>query len=1042
MLRKISHLFAAGMLIMTAATGLADPQHVTTVEGISEYRLPNGVQVLLFPDPSKPQVTVNMTVFVGSRHEGYGEAGMAHLLEHMLFKGTPKFPQIPKVLKDHGADFNGTTWLDRTNYYETLPASKENLEFAIALEADRLVNSYVKNEDLQSEMTVVRNEFERGENSPSSVLGQRIMSAAYDWHNYGKSTIGNRADIERVPIDKLQAFYRKYYQPDNVMVIVAGSFDPDEALTLVNQYFGAIPAPQRKLDNTYTEEPAQDGDRLVVLNRVGDVGLAGALYHIPSGAHPDYVPIDVLEHILTSSPSGRLYKALVETKLAASVSGAAYALHDPGVLRFMAECSPGVNPKDVLGKMLEVIETIGDEGVTEEEVDRAKRYWMKVWEMSLTESSRMAIQLSDWAAQGDWRLIFLYRDRLEKVTPAQVNEMAKKYLVENNRTAGLFVPTSSSERVNIPATPDLAEMIGDYQGREAVATGEAFDVSPGNIEERTTRTTLASGIKAAFLPKKTRGESVILRLTLRYGDAESLKGLKTATEVLPSLMLRGTTHLTRQQIQDELDKNKARLTPDGSAGDATFEIETRREHLLATLEILRQVLREATLPTSELEIIRNSRLSQVEQNLTDPTELARVAVSRAINGEYPVDDVRYVPTVPELLQQWKDLKSEQITTVYQKFLNGTHGEVAVVGDFDPAEIQPVLEKIFAGWKSSYPVAHIPRSGDVDVPGERVRIETPDKENAIYLAGSVFPMNDQNPEYPALIMGNFVLGSSGLSSRLGDRVRQREGLSYGVGSYVRSSSLDDRTTFLAYAITNPGNMDKVETAIREEIATLLKDGVTQEELSAAQAGYLESQIIDRSDDKQLAAILASTLHLDRTMSFYSNREEAIRKLNTSTVHSALQKWINPKHIAVIEAGDFAKAQKSASTDASSQAKPEMKSESSASGSSEFQQTASGLKYKILSPGTGKQPTASSTVVCHYRGWLDNGTEFDSSLGGEPLEFPLNAVIRGWTEGLQLIKEGGKIELEIPSELGYGKRGAPPVIPANATLHFEVELLKVK
>jgi zinc protease len=221
------------------------PEFVTAVEGIAEFRLDNGLRVLLFPDPSKPQVTVNMTVLVGSRHEGYGETGMAHLLEHMLFKGTPDHPNIPKVLKDHGAEYNGTTWLDRTNYYETLPASEENLEFAIRLEADRLINSYVKKEDLESEMTVVRNEFEQGENSPSRVLFQRMMATAYEWHNYGKSTIGNRADIERVPIENLQRFYKKFYQPDNTIVTIAGQFEPEQALALVEQYFGSIPCSTR-----------------------------------------------------------------------------------------------------------------------------------------------------------------------------------------------------------------------------------------------------------------------------------------------------------------------------------------------------------------------------------------------------------------------------------------------------------------------------------------------------------------------------------------------------------------------------------------------------------------------------------------------------------------------------------------------------------------------------------------------------------------------------------------------------------------------------
>lgn len=1031
-------LFTAGMVLaMTGNSRSYSAEQITSVEGISEYQLANGVRVLLFPDPSKPQVTVNMTVLVGSRHEGYGEAGMAHLLEHMLFKGTPDHPNIPKVLKEHGAEFNGTTWLDRTNYYETLPASDENLSFALRLEADRLMNSKVLKEDLDSEMTVVRNEFERGENSPSRILGQKVMSAAYEWHNYGQSTIGNRADIERVPIDALKRFYKKYYQPDNIVVIVAGAFDTEFALQELETHFGTLPRPDRVLEDTYTEEPAQDGERLVTLRRVGDVGLACAMYHISAGAHPDYVPIDVLEHVMTSAPSGRLYEGLVESKLAASVSGAAYALHDPGIIRFMAEASPGVDPRDVLSKMLEITESISDEGVTEEEVERAKRYWMKNWEMAMTDSSRMAIQLSEWAAQGDWRLMFLYRDRLEQVTVEDVNRVAAQYLRQNNRTAGLFIPTEEPEQVTIPQTPELAEMIGDYQGREAVAMGEAFEVTPENIEQRTTRTTLPSGVKAAFLPKKTRGESVVVQVNLRYGNLESLRGLSTATDLLPTLMTKGTQNLSRQQIQDLLDENKAKISASGTAGLASFDLETRREYLPQVLDVLRQILREPSLDAEEFEIIRNRNLANLEQQLTDPTALARTALYRALSEEYEPDDVRYNATIEEQIESWKSVSREQIAQLYKDHLNGTSGEVAIVGDFDIAEIQPLIEEMLVGWTSDIAFERIPRSGRVEVAGGVHEILTPGKENATYLAGTVFPLRDSDPGYNGLMIGNYILGSSGLSSRLGDRVRQEEGLSYSVGSFLRSSPIDERTTLYVYAITNPDNMSKVQQAIREELEKLLSEGITEEELTAAKRGYLERQTVDRSSDQTLVNVLANTAYLDRTMEFYSQQEAEIANLTRSEVSSSLGKFLDLDHYVVFAAGDLRREKASQE----SPQKKEMPMTTSNEG--EFQTTESGLKYKIVQAGEGEAPTAADTVVCHYRGWLDDGEEFDSSYKrGEPATFPLNRVIRGWTEGLQLIKAGGKIELEIPADLGYGDRGAPPVIPPGATLHFEVELIQIK
>lgn len=388
--------------------------HITDVEGISEYRLSNGTKVLLFPDPSKEVVTVNMTVFVGSRHEGYGEAGMAHLLEHMLFKGTPRHPEVPKVLQDRGANFNGTTWMDRTNYYETLPASEDNLEFAIQLEADRLVNSTIKGEDLESEMTVVRNEFERGENSPMRVLMQRIQSTAFDWHNYGQSTIGNRSDIERVPVVKLRKFYRKFYRPDNVMVIVAGKFDPDNALDLIEEHFGALPSPATPIDDTYTTEPAQDGERTVVVRRVADIQLAGAAYHIPPGSHPDYPAMRALTYILGDEPSGRLYKEMVETNIASNIYTTAYAFREPGLFMALAEVPESEPIETARRTMIESIEkSLRDKPVTEEEVERAKQQILKNRELEASDTDRLAVSLSDWAAQGDWRLYFTYRDEVE-----------------------------------------------------------------------------------------------------------------------------------------------------------------------------------------------------------------------------------------------------------------------------------------------------------------------------------------------------------------------------------------------------------------------------------------------------------------------------------------------------------------------------------------------------------------------------------------------------------------------------------------------------
>lgn len=881
-------------------------EKVTEVEGITEYRLDNGLRVLLFPDNSKDSVTVNITYLVGSRHEGYGESGMAHLLEHMLFKGTPTHLDIPKLLKDRGASMNGTTWYDRTNYYETMPATKDNLEFGLMLEADRMVNSMVRGEDLASEMTVVRNEFERGENNHFRVLMQRIFSSAYEWHNYGKSTIGNRSDIERVPVANLREFYRRFYQPDNAVLVVAGKFDEEFALDKIQQYFATIPAPERELNKTYTEEPAQDGEHRVAVRRVGDVGIVAAAYHIPAGSDPEFAAVDVATQILTTQPSGRLYKDLVESKKAVSTFAMAFSLHDPGLL-FAGAMAPGdADLNEVEAAMLGTIEGLGQTEITEEEVTRAKAELLKQWEDSYSNSQRAALALSDWAAQGDWRLMFLHRDRLEKVTIDEVKAVADKYFTRNNATIGQFIPSEASQRVAVAPRPNLDEMVQGYQGREAMAQGEEFEPSIQNIADRTVFGDLDNGSRYAYLPKKTRGEVVYATLTVNYGTPKSLVGQAAAADMMANLMGRGTSAMSYNEIQDRLTQLKANLRVSGSEGTIRVVLQTRRPHLLETLELARQILRDPSFPADQFELLKQEVITDIESSLTDPQALAGNALRRKMSP-YPEDDVRYAPTLEEEIERYRNLTLEQVKELYQEQVSGQHVVAAIVGDFDPEEVTPVLNQTVADWKSEVPFERI-LSEVFDVDGETISINTPDKANAVYLAGSAFELSSNDEQYPAMMIGNYVLGGSGgLSNRLADRVRQQEGLSYTVGSGFRASSYSEYGSFTLYAITNPDNRDKLVGTIAEEVDRMRASGVTETELQEAKKGYLENAMRSRTSDPTVASLLVEAMETGRELEFYEQREDSIRGLTKPQVDEAFKEFVKPEKLIIVTAGDFQKAE---------------------------------------------------------------------------------------------------------------------------------------
>lgn len=880
------------------------PVKVTSVEGITEYRLHNGLRVLLFPDNSKQTFTLNVTYLVGSKHENYGETGMAHLLEHLVFKGTPKYPfNIMKELEDRGGNFNGTTSLDRTNYFEILTATDENLKWAIEMEADRMVNSFIAKKDLDSEMTVVRNEYESGENSPIGVLFKKLSGAAYQWHSYGKSTIGERSDIENVSIERLQAFYKKYYQPDNAVVVLAGKFDEGKTLNYITEFFGAIPKPTRELQSFYTREPTQDGERVVTVKRVGDVQYAAVAYHIPSGSHEDYPSIAVLSNILTTQPSGRLYKALVDSKKASSVFSLTRATKEPGIMMAFAEVLKEKSLDDARTTMVKTFNEVVKNPPTKEEVDRAKGEILKQFELNFNNADRIGIFLSEYIAMGDWRLFFLYRDRIEKVTPDDVLRVAKEYLKDDNRTVGLFIPTEKPDRSEIPGEPDVAALVKDYKGKQAIASGEEFDPSPANIESRTQRSTLPNGMKVAYLAKKTRGESVQLRMTLRFGDEKNLANKGTIGQYTASMLDKGTSKMTRQQIKDEFDRLKARVSIFGGATSASVSIETTGPNLAETLKLVGHILKEASFPAEEFEKLKSERIAGIESQRTEPQAVASIRLQK-YTSPYPKGDPRYAEDFDESLASIKALKLDDLKKFHKDFYGANNGTLAISGDFNSSEINSIITEQFGNWKSPANFkrleARIKKVQPIDE-----KLETPDKANAFFLAQYTWEYSDSEPDYAALELGQYMLGG-GTASRLFSRIRGKEGISYGVGSFFNAGNLDKVGTFTAYAIYAPENVGKLEEVFKEEILKAVNEGFTAEEVEAAKSGWLQSRSVNRAQDASVASSLNNYLFTSRTMKWDEELEKKVQALTVTEINAAMKKHLNYDNLNMVKAGDFAKA----------------------------------------------------------------------------------------------------------------------------------------
>jgi zinc protease len=870
-----------------------------SIEGITEYRLPNGLRVILYPDASRPTATVNITYLVGSRHENYGETGMAHLLEHLLFKGSKNFPKPDVEFSRRGFQNNGTTSFDRTNYYSTFQASDDNLKWAIGWSADAMVNSFIAKKDLDSEMTVVRNEYEMGENDPTRVMLKRMQSVMYDWHNYGNSTIGARSDIENVRIENLQAFYRTYYQPDNAVLTIAGKFDEKKVLDWVAQSFGKIPRPARALPAQWTAEPTHDGERTVAVRRKGEVQIVVVGYRLASALHPDYMAAALAADILGDTPAGRLHKALVVPGKAAQVFAWTIDARDPGFVLFGAVVKKGEPIEPVTQTLIETIEgSFAKTPATDEELNRQVQQQRTAFDRALADPQAFGVGLSEYIALGDWRLFFLSRDQLAQMTTARIDQAAQRYFVRDNRTVGYYLPDDTPKRAEMPAAPTAEQRLADYKPVTTAAVAEAFDPSQVNIDKRTQRMEFGD-LRIALLPKQNRGNTVHVRTNFRWGDEKSLNGRVLAGEMAGSMLSRGTSKMTRQQIADEM----TRLQMTGGL----LGFQTTREHLPGALRLLANVMKEASFPADEYAQLQSQVVTGLSSQLDNPEALSRDAMSKHFNT-YPPGDPRHHMPLKERIEAVPRLPLDAVRAYHADFYGTARGELAVVGDFDAGQVAALAKELFTGFASRAPFARVEREYR-EVKPARIVIDTPDKENATIRARLDFPLRDDDPDAPALTLANDIFGGgAGLSNRLIERLRQKDGLSYGAGTGLSVGSRNRVATWGLGAIVAPQNAARAEQAIREELERARRDGFTATEVEDAKKGILQERLVNRSQDGIVAGAWVNHLDLGRTFEFSRQFEDRLKATTPEQVNAAFRKYVDPDRMTFVIAGDTKKGVK--------------------------------------------------------------------------------------------------------------------------------------
>ncbi|MBB5206128.1 zinc protease [Inhella inkyongensis] len=882
------------------------PEFVRELEGIREYRLANGLQVLLFADAASTTTLVNIVYRVGSRHEGAGEAGMAHLLEHLLFKGTPSVADIPKAMSERGVRWNATTSVDRTHYFSSFNASADTLGFMLALEAERMQKSRVEAEDLAKEMPVVLNEMERGENNPGQLLRQRLQSTAYRFHPYGRSTIGSRSDLENVPIEALRRFYRAHYRPDNATLMVSGQFDEAAVLTQIQQQFAALSNPAGKAPSPYTVEPPQDGERSVVLKRVGGQAMSFIGYHVPNFAHPDCGALAVLGQMLFQAPSGPLYKRFVEGKQATHVGGQGCGGHDPGLFTVVA-VPAGDTPPAVLEKaVLDALEGSVKELLEPEQFQRLQGQFALGYSQLLKDPQGLTMLLTEAVAGGDWRLVFKLLQQVKGLKLEDLQQVAARYLRANNRTLARYEPVKASGQVEIPVQAERQQGLDALTAGQNLAQGERLNPEALELHKRTRFAKLPqSGLPVAWLDKKTRGDQVFARITLRWGDGASLREAHAANHIDDQL-LEGNARYTKQQIIDETVRLKGQFNVQAGKQGLTLTLEGERQTFGELLQLALQVLKAPTFPPEAWQRQQRGIVQGLQASRQEPDVLRRQAVREHYNqarGAQP-GDLLYSPSLDDLISIVHGVTVEQMRELHAQLWSANEGEVAVVGPA-PEGFEALLDRELAAWKKPEAAAFrreiMPFKA---VPATAIHTEAKDKAAAVLQLRQELQFPADHPDEVALMLVNHLLGGGSLESRLNVKLRQQGGLTYGASSSLDLAEYGEAGSWTLSTQLAPQNRLKVEAQIRSLLAELLKDGFTAAEVERARKDMIQARLQRRASESGLSFLLGKLQEHGKDWRYTADWDARYAQVSLAEVNAALRRYLKPEQMVWSSAGDYA------------------------------------------------------------------------------------------------------------------------------------------
>lgn len=886
-------------------------EHIRTLDGIEEYELrSNGLRVLLMPNEGLPVATVMVTYEVGSRHEAPGTTGATHILEHMMFKGTPTFNTKENndyfsVMERIGARSNATTWFDRTNYYATLPS--EYVSLAIKLEADRMRNLRIRPEDLASEMTVVRNEYERGENSPVRTLFNELFAAAFKAHTYSHPTIGWKSDIESTTPEKLRKFYDTYYWPENAVLTVIGGFDKEETFQAIVKHYGAVEAAPHEIPEVETVEPQQLGPRRVVLQRAGQVGVVVVGYKVPEATHEDWPALLLIDQIVGADKTGRLYRSLEDKGKANATFTFAPELHDPGLFIFGAYLTPAATHEEVETILKKEIEALISGGVTEAELKRAKSVVRANIVYGRDGPYAIADQINEAIAMGDWTSYVNRPKQIEAVTAEQIQAVAKRYFLEKTSTTGWFVPEIKNNLAM--ATNQLAgpnyfrdpELFGPQHNQPETDEGlpAVVDFSSGVRRET------VAGIELVTIDMPIEGVVSFVG-SFAAGEALSPEEHPMLAGLTAAMLDKGTSSKDRFAIAEFLDTLGADISFSADSHSLDFSGRFLRPDAGAVLELLAEQLRSPAFDPEVFETVRSRQEANLLLAVDDPNYRASSMVSRML---YPAGHPNHEEELSTLIADLKQTSVEDLRAFHEEFYGTKSMRLVFAGDIDFEQIKAAVANAFEGWDKgvAYPED---RPEQLDNARAEERIFIADKTSVTVNYAYNTGLQRIQDEYLPFMVGNYILGGS-FNSRLMTEVRQNRGLTYA----IYSRHLNDTMTpgnWALIASFSPATLNQGLEATQKVVEDWYENGVTEEEVEAALVTLSGSYLVGLSTTNRVAGQMHSFLQRGLSAEYIDQYPLKLREITTDQVNDAIQKYIDPGEAKLVVAGTFESAAAASST----------------------------------------------------------------------------------------------------------------------------------